>query len=189
MTDTELWDAVRQDDHNAFATLFDRYWPKIFGVAFTLLKDREASADIVHDLFLTLWIKRNQLNIESFSNYLKAAARYHVYKRLRTTKSIPLEYTDDELQSRDANFNSGEEKLRYLELENRLDVYLNHLPKRCREIFILSRKEHLSNEEIANRLGISKRTVENQITHALNYLRISLKDLSIILILLTFSKR
>ncbi|MES2276122.1 MAG: RNA polymerase sigma-70 factor [Bacteroidota bacterium] len=185
LTDIELWKAISEDDDTAaFSVLFDRYWSKIFTTAFSYIRDKEACNEITHDIFLNLWLKRKQLHIEFFANYLRASARYHVYKHQKILRAIPLQYTDDLEQMSHAPYTQDcDEKIRYMELENRVEGYLNNLPKRCREIFILSRMENLSNDEIANRLQISKRTVENQITHALHHLRISLKDISAVLIL------
>ncbi|WP_369414055.1 sigma factor-like helix-turn-helix DNA-binding protein [Desertivirga xinjiangensis] len=84
--------------------------------------------------------------------------------------------------------NSGYDRLASIDLETQLDAYLENLPKRCREIFFMSRKQMLSNDEIAAKLGISKRSVENQITFALKHLRVSIKDISIALILLSCYK-
>lgn len=185
MTDQELWKAIREDDPRAFAVLFEKHWSKIYTTAFSMLKDAEACSGIVHDIFLNIWIKREHLNIASFPAYLKAAARYHVYKHIKSLKASPIDYTDEPLPLEKAvSQNTGDERIRYIELENKVELYLKELPKRCQQIFILSRKENLSNEEIAKRLGISKRTVENQLTHALHHLRISMKDLIVVLILL-----
>ena len=75
-------------------------------------------------------------------------------------------------------------EINYRELQHSgVDLQLQQLPQRCREIFLLSRKEHLSIAEIAQLLGISKRTVENQLTNALQHLRHELGDLSLLLLL------
>lgn len=185
LTDAQLWEAISEDDDvSAFNALFDRYWSKIFSTAFSYVRDKETCNEITHDIFLNIWIKRKQLHIESFSNYLRASARYHVFRHQKTLRAIPLQYTDDLEQINQTTFTAdSDEKIRTVELEDSLKGYLSKLPKRCREIFILSRMEHLSNDEIANRLDISKRTVENQLTHALQHLRISLKDISVFLLL------
>ncbi|WP_066831253.1 RNA polymerase sigma factor [Rufibacter ruber] len=180
--DAEVWQAIQQDDTKAFTALFERYWSRIFTTAFAHLKDREASEEIVHAIFLNLWNKRHQLQIESFPAYLKAAARYHVYRQMKQARVIPLYYTDQlEALPPLTQANTGEEALRVQELDHQLDYELEKLPKRCQEIFLLSRKEQLSNEEIAQQLGISKRSVENQITVALRHLRLFLKNAAMLL--------
>lgn len=172
-SDLELLEAMKGDVHKAFDTLLERYWPSLYGTAFYFLKDAEAAAEVVQDIFLRIWQKRHVYEIHSLKQYLETAARYHVYKQLKLRKSASLSYIADyeKIQPQQKSTNEGEEKLCLVELENTIDISLQQLPKRCREIFILSRRKQLSNEEIAKQLGISKRTVENQLTNALHFLR------------------
>ena len=172
MTDTALWEAIVRDDESAFKVVYDRYWSKIFSTAFYYLHDRDACSEIVHDIFLDIWQRRHHLDIHSLPNYLTSAARYQVYKRLQQNKSAKILYfgSMEEPIGR-SSVNLGEQHLLDRDLQERMQASLNSLPDRCREIFLLSRKEHLSISEIADRLGISKRTVENQLTHALRHLR------------------
>lgn len=181
-TDHELWNSILDGDPTAFSVLFDRYWSKVYTTIFYYLKDPEACKEITHDIFLSIWLKRRHLKILSFSAYLQAAARYHVYKHQKTARSLRVTYKENwETLSQQVCRNQGDEHLRYQELENNVEEYLRSLPKRCREVFILSRRQHLTNEQIAGKLGISKRTVENQLTHALQHLRVRLKDISVVL--------
>lgn len=190
LPDIELWEAIKENDAKAFAVLFDRYWSKLFTTAFKHLKDSEACAEVTHDIFLNLWLKRDRLNILSFPNYLQASVRYHVYRYKKTLRAIPIQYTDELENIKESNFaHAGDYDLRYYELENTVNSYLSGLPERCREIFLLSRKDQLTNDEIAIRLSISKRTVENQITHALRHIRSSLKDVPITVIIALLSHR
>jgi RNA polymerase sigma-70 factor (ECF subfamily) len=78
--------------------------------------------------------------------------------------------------------NDGELNIRYQELEKSVDRELEELPRRCKEIFTLSRREQLSNDEIASRLDISKRTVENQLTYALRHLRLSMRHFLVLIL-------
>jgi len=179
-SDSVLWKEVQNNNSGAFAILFKRYWSDVFIVAFALLKDRSACADLVQDIFLRVWEKRSHLQIQSFKPYLQASARYHVYKIMRDKQVSPMTLTPDfaELPSM-AVSTSPLLETSHLELQMEIDESLVQLPKRCQEIFCLSRIDHLSNDEIATRLEISKRTVENQLTHALRHLRVSLKDLAV----------
>ena len=85
--------------------------------------------------------------------------------------------------------NSGQENMIYHDLENEMENCLKQLPKRSSEIFLLSRKDHLTNTEIAERLGISKRSVEDQITQALKHLRLHFKDIAMLILCNAFFKR
>ncbi|GAA3972166.1 RNA polymerase sigma-70 factor [Mucilaginibacter dorajii] len=172
LTDNELWDAVVSDNSRAFVVLYNRYWSKLYKTASYYLKDGPAAEEITHDVFVELWQKRKTINILNFSNYIKAAARYHVYKYLKAAQINIIEYIEQ--FTGEENFavdNESINKLDYEDLQTELSSILQQLPPRCQEIFWLSRVQNLTNEEIARKFNISKRTVENQITIALKYLR------------------
>lgn len=178
ISDHELWSSIRKDDEAAFNELFKRYWIPLYKTAYQYLKDKESSEEVVHDVFLNIWGRRGDLYILTFSGYMLTAIRYQIYNRMRAAK-LPLVYTDESVLLHHASENNlGEHKIEHQELQQEIFGFLGNLPKRCQEIFCMSRMEQLSNQEIALRLGISKRTVENQITAALKYLRDSLKHLA-----------
>jgi RNA polymerase sigma-70 factor (family 1) len=185
ITDFVLWASIKRGDETAFSELFHRYSPRIYNKAFFKIKDTEVCTQIVHDIFLTLWNNRKTLEINSFIGYFTSATRYQVYRYTLRQKSTLIDYKED-LSSLSNTFteNKGYSSVAYQDLELELESYLQNLPKRCREIFLMSRQKSLSNDEIAGALGISRRSVENQITYALKQLRVSLKDISVLLIIL-----
>ena len=182
-SDSELWLAVSNDDEHAFAMLFERYWVRLYKTAFRYLKDRENSEEALHDVFLSIWNRRHQLEIDSIPNFLLTAIRYQVYNRMRAAKPPVTLISNDLEMDYLPDHNQGDYRIKNEELLSELSEHLEKLPKRCQEIFYMSRMENLSNQEIAVRLGISKRTVENQITAALKHLRSCFKHVSIILCL------
>ncbi len=185
--DHELWEAIQDNSERAFAALFHRYSTKIYSTAYSYIRDPVICEQIVHDIFITLWSGRHTLQIKSFKSYLTSAARYRVYKHIAANKIYPIDYKESMEDCVYADYtsqNAGYNNLIDREMELEVDSYLANLPQRCRQIFLMSRRQLLSNDEIANELGISKRTVENQITYALRHLRFSLKDVSVILIVL-----
>lgn len=170
-SDAELWQAIGNDSEWAFAALFDRYWELLYNTSYRRIRNHEASEEIVHDIFLNIWERRKELQVGSFKNYLLTAVRYQVYNRMRSAKPAII-YTDKEPIAKYAcEHNHGESRIHEHELRLELNSNLNDLPKRCQEIFNMSRINHLSNQEIASQLGISKRSVENQLTFALKHLR------------------
>ncbi|MFC0518574.1 RNA polymerase sigma factor [Mucilaginibacter angelicae] len=183
VSDPELWLAVRNDDEHAFAMLFDRYWVRLYKTALWYLKDRENSEEAVHDVFLNIWNRRHHLEIESVPNFLLSAIRYQVYNRMRAVKP-PVAIALHNIETDNLpDYNQSDHRIKNQELLQELNYHLEQLPKRCQEIFYMSRMDNLSNQEIATHLGISKRTVENQITMALKHLRGCFKEISIFLCL------
>ena len=172
-SDAELWKLILNDDYRAFTALFNRHWIRLYRTALKYIKDEEACEEVVHDLFLTIWRTKANLNIENFDHYLKAH------------KASPVLYKEN-YESYDKVFalNAGYERLEYSDLEKNLNEQLQVLPNRCQEIFVLSRIQHLSNLEIAEKLGVSKRTVENQLTHALRFIRGRMKHIALIVVIL-----
>lgn len=181
-SDAELWGSIKEDDDRAFTLLFKRYWQLLYKTALHYTSDQQLAEEIVHDLFVVLWNRRRHLQIVDFRSYLKAAARYEVLRQLKKKKAPVTFY--DRLPERPelSAANNGDEHIRDLELENGLFEQLKKLPDRCREVFLLSRKDHLTNAEIALQLGISRRSVENQLTNALKFLRGNMKNLPLLLI-------
>jgi RNA polymerase sigma-70 factor (family 1) len=178
--DIQLWNAVRADDQQAFTRLFDKYWGCVYKTGYRYLKDREVCQEIVHDIFLSLWNRRHVLVIDSFPAFLLTSTRYQIYSR-RKAKQLVLADTT-ELDVHEFTANEADIRLRQSELQHQLHQLLLQLPPRCQEIFRMSRFDYLSNEEIAGRLHISIRTVENQLTYALRHLRIHLKDIATVLL-------
>ena len=185
LSDADLWKLILADDNRAFTALFQRHWRRLYITAHKYIKDDEACEEVVHDLFLNLWKRKASLTIENFDNYLKAATRYQVYAYIKAQKISAVEYREDyKLEDTAFELNSGHNKIMYHDLELELSHEMQLLPNRCKEIFLLSRIHHLSNNEIAERLGVSKRTVENQLTNALKFIRGCMKHITVILVML-----
>jgi RNA polymerase sigma-70 factor (family 1) len=186
LSDADLWSLIIGDNYRAFCVLFDRYWLRLFNTAQRYLTSETACEEVVHDLFLNLWNRRKFLTIINIEHYLKASIRYQVYGYQKKIKNEIIFYKEDiEENDKLVSYNQGNEKIHSVELERQLESYLNALPVRCKEIFLLSRRDYFTNDEIAQMLNISKRSVENQITIALKHLRFNLKEIMIILILST----
>ena len=172
-SDDRLIALIRENDLTAFEHIYNKYWSKLYLSAYNILRDRQVAEDITQEVLVNLWIKRTTLQITSLNAYLYTAVRYQVFNVLRSGKvKAGLFNTLEELFSK----NGGEEILSEKEINRLLEQGIAELPEKCRQIFIMSRKEHLSTKEIAERLGISPKTVENQLTIALNRLRKTLGD-------------
>jgi RNA polymerase sigma-70 factor (family 1) len=175
MNDPELWQAIRNDDEAAFRILFDRYWVRLYNTAKMHLKDKQACEELIHDVFLNLWKRRDELEIQLIPNFLLTAVRYQVYNRMRAAKSRMVLLPDSSDLDGSLVMNEGDFNIREQEFNHTLNHYLDKLPNQCKRIFYMSKMDNLSNGEIANQLGISKRTVENQLSQALKHLRVCLR--------------
>ncbi len=173
LSDEQLIDLIRQDDEAAFRQLFDRHYRLLLGTAINMLKDLPAAKDEVQEMFIKLWNTRHQIEIRSsVPNYLKRSVINRCLNKLKSRKS----FEDEEvLEMEAATQLSAQDNLETSDLKAVLDNALNQLPERCRTIFILCRLEGLSHKEIGERLDISPKTVENQMTKALRVLKAAVK--------------
>ncbi len=140
--------------------------------AFNLIKDHNCCKDLIQDIFTWLWERRDILEISTLKSYLHSAVKYKVANYFRHGKVRDSFFS--ELENIPPEQSCIDTSLEVKELTAIILEFTNNLPKRCREVFILSRNENLTNKEIAKTLSISEKTVENQITAALKKLRISL---------------
>ena len=161
------------DGHeDAIAEIYKHFWKPLFIASYNILKDKAVCEDIIQNIFLSLWLKRETLVIkESLHSYLHAAVRYQVFRHIKNSASrkILFEELDERLQEP-----STENNLQQKEISQIVNNLVDALPDQCRTIYKLSREQQLSHKEIADQLHISTKTVENQITIALRKLRTSL---------------
>lgn len=157
-----------KDDEQAFRTIYDQYWSGLYHYALNVLEDSNICEDIVQDVFVSLWQRSDTLEIDNLSAYLFQSVKFQIFKHLRNGKITQRHL---ERMTHFQSQNDTEEKLIAKELESELKKLIDGLPARCRQIFLLSRFEHRSNQEIAEQLGLSVQTVKNQISKALAYLR------------------
>ncbi|WP_109695676.1 RNA polymerase sigma factor [Chitinophaga deserti] len=171
-TDSELLEQLRAGNRQAFEEIYRRHWKDMYRTAYLILHDEAASTDIVQDIFVWCWEKREAMQVSSLGGYLAMAVRYKVANYIRREKVRARFF--DEVEKLQIPEGGEELTLELKELRVIIAQFTDELPGRCRDIFYLSRFEYLSNKEIAARLGISEKTVENQITIALKRLRMRL---------------
>lgn len=182
-SDADLWSLVEKNSHRAFDEIYRRYWQKVYSEANKVLRDPEVSSDITQEVFINIWDKRSNTTIANIPSYLYGMTRNQVFKHLRNGKIAQMHLSRI---NQIVSLNQTEQMVNYHQLREMYASSLSGLPERCREVFQLSRDEHLSTKEIATRLQISPKTVENQITKALKYLRAVLQAANLIVIWLIF---
>lgn len=184
LSDDALISLMKSHNQVAFVCIYDRYWSEMYACAFHIFPHRETCEDLIHDVFLYLWTSRDRLEINSLRDYLYIAIKNRSLNKIRSRKQL-TEITEDKHD----NIVSDAASDGHLLLREIDDVFENgilSLPEKCREIMILSRKEHLSNKEIALRLNISTKTVENQINIGLRKMRLLMGDFLIFYFILSF---
>lgn len=162
---------LKSNDVNAFDELYRRYSNRIFQFASKFLPYKEDSEEILQIVFIALWNNRNKINEEqNFESYLFSIARQSIYKALR--KAVYRQaYFEFLRHNSDENTFVTEEIVLYNELDTLFNKYIENLPPKRREIFILFREEGLSYREISERLSITVSTVNSQLTKAMDYIR------------------
>lgn len=170
---TDLLRDLKDGKEDAYRKVFFEYFEALTHFAHKYLKDWDSSRDVVQEVFSLLFEKRDQLDITtSLKSYLYRAVSNRSINSIKSQK-IHAEH-HEVIKSRGNEF-AEDHSIELNELELQIHKVINTLPEQCRHIFKLSRFEHKTNDEIANELGISKRTVETQISKALKTLRNSLK--------------
>lgn len=168
MSDEELQKLIFQENHDAFAIIFDRYWKKLYAYAFKIYKDEEICEDIVQEIFISLWKNTANTVILNLEAYLFRAVKYKIANHIR---SLKFDREHIEVLETIPEPNHTVDNIEYIEFEKAIMNQISQLTPKCREVFLLSRMEHFSNAEIAEKLSISIHTVEKHITNALKQLR------------------
>lgn len=178
LSDTGLFNLVRNGNSVAFKELFKRYWSKLYIYSFNILKEKDLCEDIVQEIFTDLWLRKEEIQIDDLQKFLYQSVRNQIFKHFRRSR-----YKSELINQLNLfiHKSSVEESYDIQELREKIDSTISKLPEQRRVIFYLSRKEELSNKEISEKLNISIQTVKNQISKALQFIRKSIKNLNSIL--------
>ena len=180
-TDEQLVHLLKVGNVEAFNEIYARYWKLLLYIAGKRLDNIAEAEEAVQNIFTDLWARRSSLEIKrSLKYYLAAAVQYQVMSILgRSSRLVQIEGIEENPSAMHAD-----QRLNFQELEEQLLQLVHSLPERCRLVYQLSREEGLSNKAIAAQLGISEKTVENQLTKALARLRAGLDDKTYLLLLI-----
>lgn len=163
---------IKNGDKAAFSQLYRSHYPRIYSFLLTLLKDASTAEEITQDIFFRLWINREKLDDTlPLEPYLFSMAKNTV-RNLWQRKEIEERYLNGQEEGLEEQ---TEQNLYYKELLRLIDEVLDSMPPQQQKIFRLSREEGLLNAEIAEKLQISKRTVEKHISNSLSLLREEIK--------------
>lgn len=175
--------AFRKGDDRAFTAVYFQYWDKLLAIAYKHTKDKSDAKEIVQDVFVSLWNRREEVEIQLLESYLATAIKFAVFKTLaRQKRHLEIETSVFSHESEQ----SLEEQMDALFLKEYLEGLVEELPERCRLIFRYSRDHNRSNQEIACELEISEKAVEANITRAIKKLRFHIKNSWFLLFCLAF---
>jgi len=171
----QTFEAIRHDSQPAFERLFREFFQPLNAYAFRIVRDMPVAENIVQDVFLKLWQNRHEVIITtSIEHYLFRSVRNHSLNHLDKVR-VRSEYLKMELE-RESENNDYQAYFPEIGLLNKIEVAINALPEKRQAIFRLAREEGLKYREIADKLNLSVKTVEAQMTLALKQLRDSLKE-------------
>lgn len=176
LSEQEIIGAIREGNERIFEETFRKYYQSLCNYANSILKEMDEAEEVVQNLFMSIWEKRNDLEINiSLKSYLYRAVHNHCLNRIKHLK-VREEYQQYATNFYDASYESVSQTVMKNELETKIEEAIRKLPEQCRLIFRMSRFEELKYHEIAEQLEISPKTVENQIGKALKILRVELAE-------------
>ncbi len=177
-TDAVLFNKIKRSDKKAFEALFHRYYRPLCLYALQYVKAKVEAGEIVQDLFVKLWEKRNKLEIKtSLKNYLFTAVKNQCINLIEHNK-IKAQYNQN-IRKENIKNEPGQTIFIEPDLQKKIEEAILSLPEKRQEIFRLSREYGLKYREIADKLNISVKTVETQMGLAIKTLREKLKDYAI----------
>ena len=183
----ELLTRLKNGDVLAFDQIYEFYSHKLFSFIFKILKNEAEADDIVQEVFVKIWESRENLSdYKLLNSYIFTIAYNHsidlIRKRINNNKYLEHLKNSSVIQITPSAISEVE----YNELNSQVDKLISNLPERQKQVYLLHREQGLTYPEIAEKLGISKNTVENHMVKALKYLRQNMDNSLLINMLFVF---
>lgn len=180
--DNDLINLLKEDDQLAFTEIFERYSKILINHAYKMLGDQDEASDVVQEVFLTIWNKRNEISLTgSLSSYLYKATKNKILNHIAHEKVVSR-YAESISNFIENVYVVADSKLREEELEAIIAKEVALLPEKMREVFLLRKVEELSYDEIAIKLNITNKTAKQQVYNSLKILREKLKSMMTVFI-------
>ena len=168
-------EAVRNDDEKAFEEIFDRYWSKVSEMAYSHVRSREVTQEIVQGLFISLWDRRSSLAINNLPSYLATAVKNRALDFIES-QLVRRKHWDYYKRFVPQQAHTTEQDVLFNELVKAMKTKLELLPEKSKRVFTLNRIEGRSVQEIADILNLSEKAIQYHLTKSLKELRLHLKD-------------
>lgn len=174
-SEQELLEAVRNDDEKAFEEIFNRYWSKVSEMAYSHVRSREVTQEIVQGLFISLWDRRSSLAINNLLSYLTTAVKHRALDFIES-QLVRRKHWDYYKRFVPQQAYTTEQDVLFDELVEVMKTKLELLPEKSKRVFTLNRIEGRSVQEIADILNLSEKAIQYHLTKSLKELRLHLKD-------------
>jgi RNA polymerase sigma-70 factor (family 1) len=185
--DSDLARRIKHGEKNAYQELFERYAPIIFQFSLSYLKNKADAEELVQDVFLKIWEKREILDgAQNIKAYIFKIAVNTIYDFIRR-KNIEKTFNDFAQVNFNKSSNVTWDTVIFEEMQTTLNELVAQMPEQRRRVFYLSKRKGLTNSQIAQKLDLSKRTVENQLYRALDFLKENLKNELVFTVLIIFT--
>lgn len=184
LEESKLIIRLSEGDKTAFEILFRHYYPGLVIYASKFVQGRSEAEEIVQEFFIRLWEKHHKIKSSStLKSYVFQSVKNSSLNFIRD-KKVSLPIFEELVQSSNSELIFNPDLYVASELQQKIESAVNSLPEKCREVFLMSRFRNMKNDEIAQELNISKRTVETHISNAIKVLKTELKEFLMLLIML-----
>lgn len=185
LDDEVLVKLIRISDGKALEEIYRRHWKSVFNAAYFRLRSQDIAKEMVQNLFVRLWEKRETLTIEDVGAYLHTAMKNSVINYVES-KVVEKKYFGFARQQPEPEAQKSDSTLLVSELNKAIERAIQQLPEKTQHIFRLSRFENLTAREIAQNVGLTEKAVEYHLTKSLKVLRLHLKEFIFLFLVASF---
>jgi len=178
-SDTQLIASMTAGDKAAFDEIYERYWKKLYNESFKRLRSIEQVEELVQSVFVDLWTKTERKNVQNIYAYLVTAVRYQVYMLYKKGQTLPQ--FEEPLEHMAVSYSSADSLLNEKEIRSYIAIWLALQPEKRGEIFRMKFMDERTTKEISEKLGISQKTVQNQVITSHTNLREFLQKIMVML--------
>ncbi|SEN01311.1 RNA polymerase sigma-70 factor, ECF subfamily [bacterium A37T11] len=179
MTDEQLTSLLKEGDHGAFTQIYERFKRKLLAMAYNYSRDKALAEEVVQEVFVSLWEKRQDVAIKSLEAYLATSIKFSVFRTLQRDlhrKELAAQHYSP------AAITYDHEQVYARFLQEYIDGIVENLPEKCRLVFIYSRTDGLNNREIAQKMDIAEKTVEAHLSKAIKTIKNNLNDNDLLMV-------
>lgn len=183
-TDQQLLSALKLNEEKAFTEIYNRYWEQLYRSAYSKLNDKAPAREIVHDVLIDIWKRRDVLTVDHLPGYLEKAIRFRVINYHNRNKGT---HFIDSFQTILYSPFEADSQVNMQDFSKLLDAWIAALPEKRRQIFVKHYFENLSAREIALELNLSTKTVQNNLSITTQQLRTWLSQLMVLMMVVSNS--